>query len=133
RLYRQAPLNSLWEGSGNVQCLDLARILKKKASECRAALQDELQKAAGKQAGYDRFCEQLLADLAASCQPADMRILAGRLCRALQAAILLQSEADWGGEAFCQSRLAYHGGTGMPRASALGEVRHALLTRASVS
>src|SRR5690606_15273890 len=52
RLYRQAPLNSIWEGSGNVQCLDVLRALRKEP-ETRDALLAELAAAKGPDAHYD--------------------------------------------------------------------------------
>src|SRR5699024_3824914 len=63
RLYRQAPVNSIWEGSGNVQCLDLLRALSRDGN-ARAALQAELNSALGQNAAYDHHCAQLQAALA---------------------------------------------------------------------
>src|SRR3546814_15023398 len=53
RLYRQAPLNSIWEGSGNVQCLDVLRALSKEP-ETREAFFGELLAARGAHADLDR-------------------------------------------------------------------------------
>ncbi|UTA46547.1 acyl-CoA dehydrogenase family protein [Simiduia sp. 21SJ11W-1] len=47
RLYREAPINAIWEGSGNVQCLDLLRVLQKHP-ECLEALHMELTEAASR-------------------------------------------------------------------------------------
>ena len=52
RLYRQAPLNSIWEGSGNVQCLDVLRAVQKEPA-VRDALLDELSEAEGAYPDYD--------------------------------------------------------------------------------
>src|SRR3546814_3984026 len=54
RLYRQAPLNSIWEGSGNIQCLDVLRALAREP-ESGDALPAELDVAAGMDAGYDAW------------------------------------------------------------------------------
>ncbi len=53
RLYRQAPLNSIWEGSGNVQCLDVLRALRRDP-ETREALFAELKDVAGEHKALDR-------------------------------------------------------------------------------
>lgn len=105
RLYRQSPLNSIWEGSGNVQCLDLLRALQKD-SACLEALQAELAQAAGAHPAFDAHCNKLTRSLRDEAQePAHARRIAEDLARALQAGILLTSKAAWVGEAFCETRL----------------------------
>src|SRR5690606_1313846 len=52
RLYRQAPLNSIWEGSGNIQCLDVLRALGREP-EAGAALLAGLEAAAGRHRDFD--------------------------------------------------------------------------------
>jgi Acyl-CoA dehydrogenases len=59
RLYRQAPLNSIWEGSGNIQCLDVLRALSREP-QTLAALREELLGASGRHPVFDRFAETLL-------------------------------------------------------------------------
>jgi putative acyl-CoA dehydrogenase len=68
RLYRQAPLNSIWEGSGNVQCLDVLRALK---GDAREAVLDELHAARGQHRAYDTA----LAALSLDVEPAQARVL----------------------------------------------------------
>lgn len=51
-LYREAPLNSIWEGSGNVICLDILRTLRR-APLAGEVLSDELGQASGQNGGYD--------------------------------------------------------------------------------
>src|SRR3546814_1481200 len=63
RRYRQAPLKSIWEGSGNIQCLDVLRALAREP-ESGAALLAELEVAAGMDAGYDAWLSGLKTDLA---------------------------------------------------------------------
>jgi putative acyl-CoA dehydrogenase len=63
RLYKEAPVNSIWEGSGNVQCLDLLRVLKREP-ETLAALINEFQKARGKEPLYDKKLELCLVEFA---------------------------------------------------------------------
>src|SRR5690606_32905128 len=53
RLYRQAPLNSIWEGSGNVQCLDALRALAREPGSGEA-LMAEIGAAGGMDPGVDR-------------------------------------------------------------------------------
>src|SRR5262249_33636414 len=91
RLYRDAPLNSIWEGSGNVTALDLLRALARTAGGTEA-LAGELKQAAGLDLRLDREIDGLLGDLAeiAEAEPTsaqhDARRLAGRLTVLLQAA-----------------------------------------------
>ncbi|HZX80620.1 MAG TPA: acyl-CoA dehydrogenase family protein, partial [Lysobacter sp.] len=63
RLYRQAPLNSIWEGSGNIQCLDVLRALAREPAT-REALQAELQGAMGRDAAFDAAIAPALRMLA---------------------------------------------------------------------
>src|SRR6185295_13744369 len=67
RLYRQAPLNSVWEGSGNVICLDVLRAMGKEP-ECVPALMGELQSARGADKHLDAHVDALAKDVA---NPAD--------------------------------------------------------------
>lgn len=105
RLYRQAPLNSIWEGSGNVQCLDVLRALNKEP-ETQQALFSELQKAAGKNADFDAELK-LLAGRFADVDTLEFRsrYVIERLALMLQASILLQTDNSEIANAFCRSRL----------------------------
>src|SRR5699024_829692 len=58
RLYRQAPVNSIWEGSGNVQCLDVLRAATRKP-ETLDALYAEFDRAHGLNADFDAHCAHL--------------------------------------------------------------------------
>jgi putative acyl-CoA dehydrogenase len=106
RLYRQAPLNSIWEGSGNVQCLDVLRALRKEP-ETRAALMAELATAKGMNADYDAELARLPALFD---DPATMefrsRFIVERAALMLQASVLLQTGQEDIAAAFCRSRLA---------------------------
>ncbi|WP_083490919.1 acyl-CoA dehydrogenase family protein [Stenotrophomonas humi] len=108
RLYRQAPLNSIWEGSGNVQCLDVLRALAREP-QARAALLEELQQASGRADVYDRALAAVSPALSAAATPeADARSLVARLAVLLQAATLLRVGSPLA-TTFVQSRL---GGAG---------------------
>lgn len=105
RLYRQAPLNSIWEGSGNVQCLDVLRALNKEP-ETHDALFAELQKSAGKNLHFDAELSLLAGrfDDTATLEFRS-RYVIERLALMLQASILLSSDNTKVAEAFCRSRL----------------------------
>jgi putative acyl-CoA dehydrogenase len=105
RLYRQAPLNSIWEGSGNVQCLDVLRALRKEP-ETRDALFAELLAAKGQDAHYDAE----LGRLAQSFEDVETlefrsRQVVERAALMLQASILLKSADPAIAAEFCRSRI----------------------------
>jgi putative acyl-CoA dehydrogenase len=105
RLYRQAPLNSIWEGSGNIQCLDVLRALQRDA-ETRPAFFAELNTAAGAHPLLDAEIEQLDAGLdALSTNEASARTLVERMAVSLQASLLLRAGSDTVANLFCESRL----------------------------
>ena len=86
RFYREAPLNSIWEGSGNVMCLDVLRALAR-VPAVREALAVELRAARGTSHHYDTFVETLVADLARpDIDEAQARVLTERIALALQTA-----------------------------------------------
>ena len=110
RLYRQAPLNSIWEGSGNVQCLDVLRALAR-TPEAGAALWRELASTAGRESGYDAAIESLRPILGGdtSLEPSAARRFVEALALALQACVLLHAGSP-AAVAFCTSRLGGQGG-----------------------
>lgn len=63
RLYREGPVNAIWEGSGNVQCLDVLRALAKEPGTLPAFL-SEMQKASGMAPAYDAALKRLQAEFA---------------------------------------------------------------------
>jgi putative acyl-CoA dehydrogenase len=106
RLYREAPLNSLWEGSGNVMCLDVLRALIKEP-ETAAALLAELDTSAGLEPRLDAHVERLRAELT---DPADIELRARRVVEgmalALQGSLIVRHAPPAVADAFCASRLA---------------------------
>jgi len=129
RIYREMPVNSIWEGSGNIMCLDVLRALRK-SPDVLEALAAELDEARGAHPLYDRFCAALkerLAD-AATLEPAARR-LTQDLALALQASLLARHAPAFVAEAFCLSRLQENlGGTFGSLATQIGF--DALLERA---
>ncbi|WP_138735062.1 acyl-CoA dehydrogenase family protein [Modestobacter excelsi] len=105
RLYRQAPLNSIWEGSGNVIALDVLRALGAGSSSL-AAVTAELDAARGADHRYDAAVHRLAAELADPEQlPLRARRIAGQLALCLQASLLLQHAPTAVADAFCATRL----------------------------
>src|SRR5260370_38621038 len=74
RLLREAPLNSIWEGSGNVQCLDVLRAIGR-SPESLAALLAEIDLARGADRRLDAALERLRRDLAAPAAESQARRL----------------------------------------------------------
>src|SRR3954453_11293269 len=105
RLYRQAPLNSIWEGSGNVQCLDVLRTLVS-APGALDAYFAEVSEAWG-DARLDGFVGRLRSDLGdVDEMEARARGLVERMALALQGSLLLRFGDPAVADAFCSSRLA---------------------------
>jgi putative acyl-CoA dehydrogenase len=106
RLFRQSPLNSIWEGSGNVMCLDTLRALARQPKSAEA-LAAEIAPALGKNAAFDRHVAQLQSALRdADGIEARARSLTQDIALAMQGALLLRFAPAAVGEAFCASRLA---------------------------
>ncbi|WP_312317794.1 acyl-CoA dehydrogenase family protein [Stenotrophomonas sp.] len=103
RLYRQAPLNSIWEGSGNIQCLDVLRALAREPAVL-AAVEVELDSAHGRDARYDTSLQWLRTQLAQVPAEAQARVITERLALQLQAAVLLRAQSPIA-TAFVRSRL----------------------------
>jgi len=109
RLYRDAPLNGLWEGSGNVICLDVLRAFSREP-ETIEALRREIGRARGMHAALDQWLGTKLPET----NEANARRLVEELALGLCASLLLRHAPAAVAEAFCASRL---GGT---RALAFG-------------
>jgi len=105
RLYREAPVNSIWEGSGNVQCLDVLRALNK-TPECWDVIKENLHQANGNNPAYDQHLEQFLSQANPSqLHDYDARSWVSQLAVLMQAATLLQHGEPFWADAFCQGRL----------------------------
>lgn len=106
RLYRDIPVNSVWEGSGNVQCLDVLRSMQKEPEAIEAVF-NELDAAKGKHEFFDKFLLNL-KNAFASSEDLEFRarIVVEKLALALQAKVLLDSAPDFVAKAFCRARLS---------------------------
>jgi putative acyl-CoA dehydrogenase len=113
RLYREAPLNSIWEGSGNVQCLDVLRALQKTPASLDV-LTEEIGAARGGDSRLDAFAVRLRDDLGRLRDPEETegqaRRFVERLALALHGSLLVRHAPAAVADAFCASRLAGDGG-----------------------
>ena len=106
RCYRQMPLNSIWEGSGNVMCLDVLRALGREP-RIGFALADEIAPARNVDANLDRFATRLLQELSAGALDQERaRSITQRIALAVQGALLTRFAPPAVAQAFCASRLA---------------------------
>lgn len=104
RLYREAPVNAIWEGSGNVQCLDVLRAVSREP-RCLEAVLSRLEPHRGAHEGMAARLDAIARifgrpDTAA----AEARRLTGQLAVCLQAAILIEGDSPLAGP-FCATRL----------------------------
>ena len=106
RLYRDAPINAIWEGSGNVQALDVLRAFSKNPDVLEAWLA-ELDKGLGGNAALDDAVARLKSELAdTEDAPYRARELADWLALTMQASLLVQAGNAAVADAFIASRLA---------------------------
>jgi len=109
RLFRESPVNAIWEGSGNVQCLDLLRVMRKAPAAIEAYF-SELALSEGVNADLDRAVDALQRDFG---DPADLeyraRSIVDRMALAMQGSLLVRHAPACVADAFCASRLASTG------------------------
>ncbi|MET7365881.1 acyl-CoA dehydrogenase family protein [Streptomyces sp. NPDC005566] len=106
RLYREAPLNGLWEGSGNVNALDVLRALTREP-ESLDAFSAEIETAAGADVRLDAAWRQLRDELVLTEDAAvRARRLVERMALVLQGSLLVRHAPAAVADAFCASRLA---------------------------
>jgi putative acyl-CoA dehydrogenase len=110
RLYRETPLSSIWEGSGNVNALDVLRAVSKTPDTLGVFL-EELDLARGADARLDAFVDELTADLRDTTDvEVRARRLTERMAQALQGSLLVRHAPPAVADAFCASRLAGEAG-----------------------
>jgi len=106
RIYREQPLNSVWEGSGNVMCLDVLRGLAKEPALLGGWF-DELDEARGTDPRYDTFVAGL-RDEFADLEDVERRArrVVEKLALAMQGSLLVRHGLPASADAFCAGRLA---------------------------
>jgi putative acyl-CoA dehydrogenase len=105
RLYREAPLNSIWEGSGNVNALDVLRAMGREP-ESITALLTEVERASGSDVRLDRAVAGLKPELReAGAAESGARRLVERMAIVLQGSLLVRYGDPDVADAFCASRL----------------------------
>jgi putative acyl-CoA dehydrogenase len=111
RLYRESPLASIWEGSGNVQCLDVLRAMARNPQAVEA-FANEIGEGSVADPRLDEFGRRLREDLASDPKTLESRArgLVERMALALQASLLVRFGDPAVADAFCASRLDGGGG-----------------------
>ncbi len=105
RLFRESPLNSIWEGAGNINCLDVLRAIRKEPETTEALLQ-ELSLAKGGNPHLDAYSTRLETTLHSDLEEAGARRLTEQLALAFEASLLVRHAPPAIADAFCASRLA---------------------------
>jgi putative acyl-CoA dehydrogenase len=127
RLYREAPLNSIWEGSGNVNALDVLRAMAREP-EAVTAFVNEVEEARGSDPRLDDAVDVLKRQLSDKTDAESRaRRVVELMAVALQASLLVRNGDPAVAEAFCASRLDSNGsrsfGTLRPSSELAGIVR----------
>jgi len=127
-LYREAPLNSIWEGSGNVICLDILRTLRKEplAGEVLSA---ELGEAMGQSRGFDAALRAHMARFPKLPEEGEARWYVESLATLLVASVLMRSAPAAVSDAYVATRL--HGDRGRTAGTISGVDTDAILSRLS--
>jgi putative acyl-CoA dehydrogenase len=134
RLYREAPVNAIWEGSGNVMCLDVLRVFKREPQAARATVTSLAGEAAGLP-GVREIATQLEAALSrgeaeADDMEADARAVTERWALLAAAAALQAGAPSMVGESYARTRLAERQGPHFGSASLERPLAEAILQRA---
>jgi putative acyl-CoA dehydrogenase len=110
RLYREAPVNAIWEGSGNVICLDVLRAAVREPESVSAFL-DELRLARGADRRLDARIAEIESELT-DLTDAEVRgrCLVGAMALALQGALLVRHAPSFVADAFCAARFGSESG-----------------------
>jgi putative acyl-CoA dehydrogenase len=106
RIFRETPLNSIWEGSGNVNALDVLRAMARTPAAVDAFF-DEVELASGAEPRLDAYVNDIKAELTDLAEiEFRARRLVERMALALQASVLVRHGHPAVADAFCASRLA---------------------------
>jgi putative acyl-CoA dehydrogenase len=107
RLFRESPLSSIWEGSGNVQCLDVLRAMVKSPTSVEAFFAEVLE-GAGAEPRLDAYVAALREEIPGDVETIQSRArsIVERMALALQASLLVRYGDEAVADAFCASRLS---------------------------
>jgi putative acyl-CoA dehydrogenase len=107
RLYREAPLASIWEGSGNVQCLDALRAMVKSPASVEAFFA-EVEAGSGAEPKLDGYVRALKDEIPGDIETIEARArrVVEKMAVALQASLLVRYGDPAVADAFCASRLS---------------------------
>ena len=130
RLYREAPLNSIWEGSGNVNALDVLRALGREPSAVEA-FRAEVELARGADRRLDAAVDRLGKELT-TVDEGGARRLVELMGLALQGSLLVRHAPSYVADAFCATRLGEPDAPG-PAGLAFGTLPRGLDTAAVVA
>jgi putative acyl-CoA dehydrogenase len=109
RLFRESPVNGIWEGSGNVIALDVLRTLRREPGALDA-FTTELAAASGSNDAFDAAAGALERQLSGTPEEADGRQIVERMALLLQASLLIRHAPAAVADAFCATRLGPEGG-----------------------
>lgn len=106
RLFRESPINAIWEGSGNVQCLDMLRAMRRNKGSLEVFL-GEVEQARGGDSRLDRFLDSLAQELRDQ-EGIEYRArhVVGKMALAFEGSLLVRFGASAVADAFCASRIA---------------------------
>ncbi len=107
RLFRESPLNSIWEGSGNVQCLDVLRAMIKSPASLDAFF-TEVAEGVGAEPRLDSYAQELRDELPGDIETIETRArrVVEKMALALQGSLLVRYGDPAVADAFCASRLS---------------------------
>ena len=109
RLFRESPLNAIWEGSGNVIALDILRTLAREPAS-RETYAAEIALSRGADPRLDAAADAVLGGLKRMPSEGEARFAAERMALVLQGALLVRHGPAAVADAFCATRLAGEGG-----------------------
>jgi putative acyl-CoA dehydrogenase len=107
RLFRESPLNSIWEGSGNVQCLDVLRAMIKSPASLEAFFA-EVAEGSVSEPRLDAYAKSLREEIPGDIETIEVRArrVVEKMALALQASLLVRYGDEAVADAFCSSRLS---------------------------
>ncbi len=105
RLFRESPVNAIWEGSGNIQCLDMLRAMNREAGSLDAFI-EEVERGRGGDRRLDRFMDSLAAEFTDTATiEYRARQVMEKMALALQGSLLVRYADSAVADGFCASRL----------------------------